>query len=65
MVGIPNQTERSFEDSMSQLVEYGFGHMSLCMLLLEEDTPFHKTYFGKKNKSLPDDKLKVEMFQRA
>jgi coproporphyrinogen III oxidase-like Fe-S oxidoreductase len=41
---------------MSNLTEYGFGHLSIYMLQLEEGTPFHKTYFGNPKK-LPDEDL--------
>ena len=44
MIGLPNQTASSFQDSLQKTDEFGFGHISLYILTLEPNTPFHSRY---------------------
>lgn len=44
MIGIPNQTIDSLEDSLDKVIDLGFYHISLYMLQLEQGTPFYKKY---------------------
>ncbi|CDW83600.1 coproporphyrinogen iii oxidase [Stylonychia lemnae] len=52
MMGLPDQTLESYEKSLRQTIEYGFGHQSFYILTLEENTPFHKKYINNQ-KELP------------
>ena len=44
MIGLPHQTVDSFTDTLARTCDMGFGHISLYILQLEPNTPFHKTY---------------------
>jgi oxygen-independent coproporphyrinogen III oxidase len=41
ILGLPNQTEESFRDTLETAIAGGAGHLSLYMLDLEEGTPLH------------------------
>ena len=56
MIGIPNQTIESLNDSLDRVIDLGFNHISLYMLQLEQGTPFYKKYH-KNLKLLPDEDI--------
>lgn len=62
MMGIPNQTIESLEQSIRFCAECGVTHISSYILKIEENTPFYKM----KNKlELADDDMQAEMYLRA
>ena len=42
MIGIPNQTINSMQNTLSKLVDLGVNHISAYMLILEKETPLYK-----------------------
>jgi oxygen-independent coproporphyrinogen III oxidase len=62
MIGIPFQTIKSFEANLDRVGQLGFGHCSLYILMLEENTPFYKMY---KNSPelLPSEEEVAEMYE--
>ena len=59
MLGIPSQTQKSFEETLDFCVSSGVAHISAYMLKLEENTFFYKN----QNKlNLPDDDFTADMY---
>jgi len=62
MYGIPDQTEKSFASSLSQITNYGPDHISLYALKIEDNTPFAQK---KDSLNLPDDDTVYNMYVKA
>lgn len=60
MFGIPNQTEKSFSDTLKTVVSLCPQHISCYSLIIEENTPF---YNAKLN--LPDEETERRMYYTA
>ncbi len=59
MLGIPNQTEKSLNETLDFCVSLGVPHISAYMLKLEENTHFYKN----QNKyNFPDDDLTADLY---
>ena len=62
MMGIPNQTIESLQNSIKFCADCGVAHISSYILKIEENTPFYKM----QNKlSLADDDMQAEMYLKA
>lgn len=59
MLGIPNQTEESFEETLRFCTDSGAAHISAYMLKLEENTFFYK---NQHRLNLPDDDFTADMY---
>ncbi len=59
MLGIPNQTEKSLNETLDFCVSLGVPHISAYMLKLEENTHFYK---NKEKYSFPDDDLTADLY---
>lgn len=59
MLGIPNQTQESFSQSLNACIDSGVPHISGYMLKLEEGTPFYKM---QDKLSLPDEDTVCDMY---
>lgn len=59
MLGIPNQTQESFSQSLNACIDSGMPHISGYMLKLEEGTPFYKM---RDRLSLPDEDTVCDMY---
>ena len=59
MLGIPNQTQESFSQSLNACIDSGVPHISGYMLKLEEGTPFYKM---RDKLSLPDEDAVCDMY---
>ena len=59
MLGIPNQTQESFSQSLNACIDSGVPHISGYMLKLEEGTPFYKM---RDRLSLPDEDTVCDMY---
>ena len=44
MMGIPQQTPKSYDETLKKAIDLNFGHMSTYMLTIEKETPFYKRY---------------------
>ncbi len=59
MLGVPNQTEKSLQETLDFCISLGVPHISAYMLKLEENTQFYKNQ-GKYN--FPDDDLTADLY---
>ncbi len=59
MLGIPNQTEKSLNDTLDFCISLGVPHISAYMLKLEENTHF---YNNKHKYNFPDDDLTADLY---
>lgn len=59
MLGVPNQTEKSLNETLDFCVSLGVPHISAYMLKLEENTHFYK---NKEKYSFPDDDLTADLY---
>lgn len=62
MFGLPGQTVRQMEDSLSRALELELQHYSLYSLKVEENTLFHSLY-QKGQLPLPDEEEEVAMYE--
>lgn len=62
--GLPFQSLESWGQSLAKALSYGFGHMSVYELTLEDKTPFAKQY-RQSVKPLPRESQSVAMFHLA
>lgn len=61
MIGIPNQTEKSLDETLRFCAESGVTHISAYMLKLEENTFFYK---NSQNLNLPDEDFTADAYLR-
>ncbi len=59
MLGIPNQTEKSLNDTLEFCLSLGVPHISAYMLKLEENTHFYK---NQHRYNFPDDDLTADLY---
>lgn len=59
MIGIPNQTKESLQESLQFLIDTGVPHASVYMLSIEEGTFFHKNAH---RLNLPDDDTTAQFY---
>lgn len=59
MLGIPNQTEKSLNDTLGFCLSLGVPHISAYMLKLEESTHFYK---NQHKYNFPDDDLTADLY---
>lgn len=59
MLGIPNQTEKSLNETLDFCVSLGVPHISAYMLKLEENTHFYK---NQDKYNFPDDDLTADLY---
>ena len=59
MLGIPNQTENSLQETLDFCVSLGVPHISAYMLKLEENTHFYK---NQHKYNFPDDDLTADLY---
>ncbi len=59
MLGIPNQTESSFNETLQFCISLGVPHISAYMLKLEENTHFYK---NQHKYNFPDDDLTADLY---
>ena len=59
MLGIPNQTEKSLNETLDFCISLGVPHISAYMLKLEENTHFYK---NQEKYNFPDDDLTADMY---
>ena len=59
MLGIPNQTEKSLNDTLEFCLSLGVPHISAYMLKLEENTHFYK---NQHKYNFPDDDLTADLY---
>lgn len=59
MLGIPNQTESSLNETLDFCVSLGIPHISAYMLKIEENTHFYK---NKHKYNFPDDDLTADLY---
>ncbi len=59
MLGIPNQTEKSLNETLGFCVSLGVPHISAYMLKLEENTHFYK---NQHKYNFPDDDLTADLY---
>ena len=59
--GLPNQTQKLFEDDLVKIKQLGIQHISLYGLKIEENTVF----YNKTPINLPDDDLQADMYESA
>lgn len=59
MLGIPNQAEKSLEETLRFCVSLGVPHISAYMLKLEENTYFYK---NREKYNFPDDDLTADLY---
>ena len=64
ILGLPEQTEESFEATLSEAIASGVGHISLYMLDLEERTAL-STLVDRGRISVPDEQLVAALYTRA
>lgn len=60
MYGLPDQSLKSFKETLKTASEYGTDHISCYALKVEEDTPFYNMKLN-----LPDDDLCADMYETA
>lgn len=61
MLGIPSQTEKSLDETLSFCIDSGVKHISAYMLKLEENTYFYK---NREKLNLPDDDFTADAYLR-
>lgn len=61
MFGLPNQTLKMLDDSVSRALELELPHYSIYSLKVEENTLFHAMY-QKNQLPLPDEEIELEMY---
>ena len=59
MLGVPNQTEKSLNETLDFCTSLGVPHISAYMLKLEENTHFHK---NQDKYNFPDDDLTADLY---
>ena len=59
MLGVPNQTEKSLNETLDFCISLGVPHISAYMLKLEENTHFYK---NQHKYNFPDDDLTVDLY---
>lgn len=59
MLGIPNQTEKSLQETLDFCISLGVPHISAYMLKLEENTHFYK---NQHKYNFPDDDLTADLY---
>ncbi len=59
MLGIPNQTEKSLNETLDFCISLGIPHISAYMLKLEENTHFYK---NQHKYNFPDDDLTADLY---
>lgn len=59
MLGVPNQTEQSLNETLDFCISLGVPHISAYMLKLEENTHFYK---NQHKYSFPDDDLTADLY---
>ena len=59
MLGIPNQTEKSLNETLDFCISLGVPHISAYMLKLEENTRFYK---NQSKYNFPDDDLTADLY---
>lgn len=59
MLGVPNQTEQSLDETLDFCISLGVQHISAYMLKLEENTHFYK---NQHKYSFPDDDLTADLY---
>ena len=59
MLGIPNQTEKSLNETLDFCISLGVPHISAYMLKLEENTHFYK---NQEKYNFPDDDLTADLY---
>ena len=59
MLGIPNQTEKSLNETLDFCISLGVPHISAYMLKLEENTHFYK---NQSKYNFPDDDLTADLY---
>ena len=59
MLGIPNQTEKSLQETLDFCISLGVPHISAYMLKLEENTHFYK---NQDKYNFPDDDLTADLY---
>jgi len=64
ILGLPHQTQESFQASMGEAIASGVGHISLYMLDLEEGSALQQQVTGGRV-SLPDDEWTADMYLGA
>ena len=64
MIGIPEQTLKTYKESLDKLVRLNFGHCSLYMLTLEKGTPFH-IKFNQNPELLPSEDEVADMYEET
>jgi putative oxygen-independent coproporphyrinogen III oxidase len=64
ILGLPNQTEASFRDTLETAIAGGAGHLSLYMLDLEEGTPLHAQVTRGRTR-LPEDERVAALYEFA
>jgi oxygen-independent coproporphyrinogen-3 oxidase len=64
MLGLPQQTARSFRESLDTAIDLGAGHLSLYMLDLEEKTPL-QVQVARGRVALPEDDLVADLYLEA
>ncbi|MGZ4807855.1 MAG: radical SAM family heme chaperone HemW [Thermoanaerobaculia bacterium] len=64
ILGLPGQTQESFESTLEQAIGSGVGHISLYMLDLEERTPL-QVQVERGRITIPEDELVASLYVRA
>jgi oxygen-independent coproporphyrinogen-3 oxidase len=64
ILGLPNQTARSFRQTLDTAIELGAGHLSLYMLDLEERTPL-QVQVARGRATLPDEDMVADLYVEA
>lgn len=64
MSGIPGQTERSWEETLREIIRLAPEHISAYSLIIEEGTPFWQMY-GEDRSGLPDEETDRSMYRRT
>ncbi len=64
ILGLPNQTESSFRDTLETAIEGGAGHLSLYMLDLEEGTPLQAQVVRGRTR-IPEDERVAALYEVA
>lgn len=59
MLGVPNQTEKSLQETLDFCISLGVPHISAYMLKLEENTHFYK---NQSKYNFPDDDLTADLY---
>ena len=64
MIGLPKQTIKNIEDSLTQIIKLNPEHISVYSLIIEEGTPFYKKYENKQL-DLPNDDEERKMYWKV